>query len=55
MEAVYIYFDTATYDQIERDIKVNLIKTAIIRDALNWSTQKNIFLSLDGVSNFPFF
>ena len=23
LEAVYIYFDTATYDQIERDIKVD--------------------------------
>ena len=23
LEAVYIYFDTATYDEIERDVKVN--------------------------------
>ena len=22
LEAVYIYFDTATYDEIERDVKV---------------------------------
>ena len=24
LEAVYIYFDTATYDEIERDVKVML-------------------------------
>ena len=24
LEAVYIYFDTATYDEIERDVKVTL-------------------------------
>ena len=24
LEAIYIYFDTATYDEIERDVKVNL-------------------------------
>ena len=24
LEAVYIFFDTATYDEIERDEKVNL-------------------------------
>ena len=23
LEEVYIFFDTATYDQIERDVKVN--------------------------------
>ena len=26
LEAVYIYFDTATYDEIERDEKVALLK-----------------------------
>ena len=25
MEAVYIYFDTASYDEIERDEKVTLV------------------------------
>ena len=25
LEAVYIYFDTATYDEIERDEKVSLL------------------------------
>ena len=24
LEAVYIYFDTATYDEIQRDVKVSL-------------------------------
>ena len=25
LEAVYIYFDTATYDEIERDEKVHIV------------------------------
>ena len=25
LEAVYIYFDTATYDEIEKDVKVTLL------------------------------
>ena len=31
LEAVYIYFDTATYDEIERDEKVSF---SIIKDSV---------------------
>ena len=27
LEAVYIYFDTATFDEIERDVKVTISMT----------------------------
>ena len=27
LEAVYIYFDTATYDEIERDVKVTRVSS----------------------------
>ena len=29
LEEVYIFFDTATYDQIERDVKVNFSKNSV--------------------------
>ena len=28
LEKVYIFFDTATYDEIERDVKVNTVTFA---------------------------
>ena len=28
LEEVYVFFDTATYDQIERDVKVNVANFA---------------------------
>ena len=31
LEAVYIYFDTATYDEIERDVKVVNIKRKLTK------------------------
>ena len=31
LEAVYIYFDTATYDEIERDEKVALLKISCLK------------------------
>ena len=31
LEAVYIYFDTATYDEIERDQKVALLKETCLK------------------------
>ena len=30
LEAVYIYFDTATYDEIEKDQKVTLVAFPLI-------------------------
>ena len=32
LEAVYIFFDTATYDEIERDQKVALLNTTCCND-----------------------
>ena len=29
LQSVYIYFDTATYDEIERDVKVILLRRKI--------------------------
>ena len=30
LKAVYIFFDTATYDEIERDVKVTLLRNIIV-------------------------
>ena len=34
LEAVYIFFDTATYDQIERDVKVSVFQNTMIEDVI---------------------
>ena len=47
LEAVYIYFDTATYDEIERDVKVTfdfpftvyIKQGAVTDDQIHWRWQ----------------
>ena len=33
LEAVYIYFDTATYDEIERDVKVKFFNSCTFENS----------------------
>ena len=37
LEEVYIFFDTATYDQIERDVKVNYSPKNLIKILNQWT------------------
>ena len=37
LESVHIYFDTATYDEIERDVKVNSFNIFCILSELNYN------------------
>ena len=52
MEAVYIFFDTATYDEIERDVKVMFWKhlhfASLIMDILNSKVTMEAQLGLIG-------
>ena len=36
LEAVYIYFETATYDEIERDVKVKTLSEAPYTVLIRW-------------------
>ena len=36
LEAVYIYFDTATYDEIERDVKVSFCSSYMFTNSPSW-------------------
>ena len=51
LEKVYIFFDTATYDEIERDVKVNTVhsnrcKTMTICSKVKTSALKDTFVVL---------
>ena len=48
LEAVYIYFDTVTFDEIERDEKVVLFNTLFHNDGDNFKVTMEAQLGLIG-------